>query len=69
MNLRVSSSKLFNYFKNIFFQKKVLDDIKLWAIYIVYVYHVIINVNWNNDLNDDYDKFWTNFIKDSADHV
>ena len=28
----------------------------------------IVDVNWNDDLNDDYDTFWTNYIKDSADH-
>jgi hypothetical protein len=28
----------------------------------------IVNVNWNDELNDDYDKFWTNYIKDSAYH-
>jgi hypothetical protein len=28
----------------------------------------IVNVNWNDDLNDDSVKFWTNCFKDSAYH-
>lgn len=30
---------------------------------------IVDDVNWNDDLNDDYDTFWTNYIKDSADHA